>query len=50
MMCAICKKRLKNGQHVIQVLEVVGNESRGDFVSDTSRYIHIEHLHIARPR
>jgi len=44
MVCAVCKRELKDGQSVIQIMTVVGNPKRGDFVGGTGKYIHIRHL------
>lgn len=42
--CAICKKRMREGEKAIPVMEVVENYKRGDFMSNAREYIHLKHL------
>jgi hypothetical protein len=43
--CAICRKRIREGEKVIPVMHVVENERRGDFVGNNpTEYVHLSHL------
>ena len=42
--CISCRRLLKDAERVINILQVVGNEKRGDFVSGTSNYVHLQCL------
>ena len=41
MKCLSCNRKLGDGQPVVPIHRVVGNERRGDFVSDPIGYVHL---------
>jgi hypothetical protein len=41
MKCSRCKRTLRPGDQLIPVVTLVGNERRGDFVSDPKAYVHL---------
>ena len=43
--CAACKKRFKDGDEVVPILQYVTNEKRGDFVTNQGhKFLHADHM------